>query len=224
MLRSRSWWLSILVLGLLAFGYSAVYAQNESPSPAPDQSPTVTPAAGAESPQPSGAAPAPAGAPPATTAQGGCGVLQLCGGDKDAGEQLYTNNCQSCHGPNLEGGVGFRLVPLQTCADQSAAGLKQCQDLTAAFITDKIKNGFPGTAMNPAAFPNITTDKQRADLAAFIISKNVAFISSGGKVTKTPLEKMIDNVWLIAIIVVVVLGITYGLSWYNMRWIAKKNA
>ncbi|MHB8573470.1 MAG: c-type cytochrome [Candidatus Dormibacteria bacterium] len=222
MLRSPSWWVVMAVLTLMAIGYSLVSADSPSPLAGQGQSPAAatSPAASASNPasatsaasgSPAATAGSPGQSPAAAGATGGASPATGPQGDPVAGASVYTDNCASCHGPDLSGGIGFRLNPLQTGP----------QDVNMPFLVATINNGRinPNGASMPA-WKGKLSDKQISDVAAFIIQQNQAPAKPSGG---TPQEKMINNVWLIAILSVIILAITFGLSWYNMRWVARKS-
>lgn len=76
-------------------------------------------------------------------------------GDPIAGEALYIQYCAPCHGPNGEGGIGFRLNPNQYIQDTITPDL-------VAFLLQ----GRPGTAM--AGFKGRLNETQLADIIAYL--------------------------------------------------------
>jgi mono/diheme cytochrome c family protein len=76
-------------------------------------------------------------------------------GDPATGAALYTANCQACHGPQGEGGIGLPLQPSAFVQSQNNSELVK-------FIGD----GRPGTAM--AGFTGRMSEAEMADLVAFL--------------------------------------------------------
>jgi len=64
-------------------------------------------------------------------------------------EKMFEKECQGCHGPNHEGGVGADLRPTQIAKKN------------AGMLAETILNGRPGTAMPPFASSMDKTDAQK---------------------------------------------------------------
>jgi mono/diheme cytochrome c family protein len=201
MLRGRRWfWPAVIAtvapLLLLAWTLTAVFAAEQSPSPsAAGQAPAASGAA--QSPAPSGA-----------------GALP---GDPQNGSQLYTSaGCTACHGSGLEGGVGPKLAPIEKLPDTK-------DPLNPQYLIDTIKNGKSGVGgygqMPPKGGDDKLTDKDIADIAAFIIQTN----KNPGATPLGPAELAKSNVFWITIAVLGVVLITWMLARYNMRWIERRN-
>jgi mono/diheme cytochrome c family protein len=201
MLRGRRWfWPAVIAtvapLLLLAWTLTAVFAAEQSPSPsAAGQAPAASGAA--QSPAPSGA-----------------GALP---GDPQNGSQLYTSaGCTACHGSGLEGGVGPKLAPIEKLPDTK-------DPLNPQYLIDTIKNGKSGVGgygqMPPKGGDEKLTDKDIADIAAFIIQTN----KNPGATPLGPAELAKSNVFWITIAVLGVVLITWMLARYNMRWIERRN-
>src|SRR5215471_17669249 len=93
-------------------------------------------------------------------------------GDPAKGATLFAQNCATCHGANLEGGIGAVLNPID-----KLPGVPNTLD--PAFLIDTITNGrtpHPGdpkqTPMPPKGGNESLTDQDIKDLAAFIIQSN----------------------------------------------------
>jgi mono/diheme cytochrome c family protein len=155
--------------------------------------------------------PSPSPSPSAPSALGAAGLP----GDPVAGDRVYhgAGGCTTCHGANLEGGVGARLHPI----DGGAPNLKP------EYLIDVITNGKTGSLGKMPArggqSPDKVTDKDVRDLAAFIIVQN-----KSGKVTLSPRELAISNVEIVALGIIVMVAVTYLLARYNMRWVARRAA
>lgn len=137
-------------------------------------------------------------------------------GDPAKGMALFNQNCTSCHGASLEGGIGPKLSPIAPLG-----GVKN--PLDPAYLVATITNGRPpsdGFGQMPAKGGNnalTSTDVQ--DLAAYIISAN-----HSGSSTYTPQELAVSTItWLTAGILGMLL-LTWLLARYNMRWIARRAA
>src|SRR3989442_11208067 len=93
-------------------------------------------------------------------------------GDPSKGETLYAQNCATCHGAALEGGIGPALNPTEKLPNIS-------DPLSAAFLIDIITNGRQPQPGDPKQVPmpkkggndNLTAQDVK-DLAAFIIQSN----------------------------------------------------
>lgn len=151
------------------------------------------------------ASPSPSASGSASSASGAANAPL---GDPAKGAQLFGQNCATCHGSNLEGGVGPKLNPIA-----QLPGVSNPKD--PAFIETTIKNGRPGTAM--PAFGGKLSNQDIQDLAAFILQQN-----QGGASGLTAVDLARSNVfWVTAIIALLVL-VTWLLARYNMRWIARR--
>jgi mono/diheme cytochrome c family protein len=168
----------------------------------------------AESPPP----PASPQAPPSTAAGPQGGEQQPPGqaagqgagaqiGDPKAGQQVYQSNCTSCHGANLEGGVGQKLNPIE-------GGSK---NLAPDYLINTITNGRSGDVGQMPAWKGKLSDQQIKDVAAYIIEENKS--KSG---TLSPRELAISNVQWVSIGILVMLILTYLLARYNMRWVERR--
>lgn len=157
------------------------------------------------------ASPSPSASGSASSASG-AGSAPL--GDPAKGAQLFGQNCATCHGSNLEGGVGPKLNPIE-----QLPGVSNPKD--PAFLETTIKNGragqgqYAGSAM--PAFGGKLSNQDVQDLAAFIIQQN-----QSGASGLTAVDLARSNVfWVTAIIALLVL-VTWLLARYNMRWIARR--
>jgi mono/diheme cytochrome c family protein len=140
-------------------------------------------------------------------------------GDPSKGETLYAQNCTTCHGAALEGGIGARLNPIE-----SLAGVKD--PLDPLVLIDIIANGRqpqpgdPKQQLMPAKGGNPRlTDQDVRDLAAYIIQQN-----RSGSPPLSPGELAKRTILWVTIGILAMIFITYLLSAYNMRWIARRAA
>jgi len=141
-------------------------------------------------------------------------------GDPSKGATLYAQNCATCHGASLEGGIGPALNPIEKLPGVS-------NPLDPGFLIGIITNGRqpqPGdpkqTAM-PAKGGNAgLTDQDVKDLAAYIIQQN--HNPGGGALSPGELAKR--TILWVSIGIIALVFITYLLSSYNMRWIARRAA
>lgn len=141
-------------------------------------------------------------------------------GDPQKGATLYAQNCATCHGAGLEGGIGATLNPID-----KLAGVPN--PLDPNFLIDVIANGRQPqagdpkqTAMPPKGGNPKLTDQDVRDLAAYIIEQNRT--QGGG--TLSPGELAKRTILWVSIAIIAMGFITYLLSTYNMRWIARRNA
>ena len=141
-------------------------------------------------------------------------------GDPAKGAQLYIQNCATCHGAGLEGGIGATLNPID-----KLPGVPN--PLDATFLIDVITNGRQpqagdpkSTSMPPKGGNAKLSDQDVKDLAAYIIEQNRT--QGGG--TLSPGELAKRTILWVSIAIIAMGFITYLLSTYNMRWIARRNA
>jgi len=141
-------------------------------------------------------------------------------GDPSKGETLYAQNCATCHGAALEGGIGPALNPIEKLPNIS-------DPVSAAFLIDIITNGRQPQPGDPKQVPmpkkggndNLTAQDVK-DLAAFIIQSNRT--PGGGALSPGELAKR--TILWVSIGIIAMVFITYLLSTYNMRWIARRAA
>ena len=86
-----------------------------------------------------------------TTAEDGGGT-QTASGDAAAGEQVFTDNCASCHGEDGSGGQGPSL---------------QNPDLDEARVTEQVTKGGGGMP----AFGDQLDEQQISDVAAYVVEE-----------------------------------------------------
>jgi len=142
-------------------------------------------------------------------------------GDPIRGATLYGANCATCHGANLEGGIGAVLNPID-----KLPGVTNSLDPT--FLIQIITNGRDPQAGDPKSIPmpkkggnpNLT-DQDVKDMAAYIIQQNQINPSSlplaAGELAKR-------TIFWVTIGVLSMLFVTFLLAQYNMRWIARRAA
>jgi mono/diheme cytochrome c family protein len=142
-------------------------------------------------------------------------------GDPTRGATLYLQNCTSCHGVNLEGGIGATLNPID-----KLPGI--ANPLDAAFLLDVITNGRkhqPGdpkqTDMPPLGGNTNLAAQDVKDLAAYIIQQNQL---GAGTAPLAANELAKRTMTWVGIGIIGLLFITYLLAQYNMRWIARRAA
>ena len=138
-------------------------------------------------------------------------------GDPNHGATLYAQNCTSCHGVNLEGGIGPALNPIE-----KINGIPDSLDPN--FLIDIITNGRkhqsgdPRQTDMPAKGGNANLTAQDVqDLAAYIIQQNQL---GAGNAPLAPNELAKRTMLWVGIGIVGMVFVTYLLAQYNMRWIA----
>jgi mono/diheme cytochrome c family protein len=141
-------------------------------------------------------------------------------GDPTKGATLYGQNCATCHGINLEGGIGAVLSPIDKLPGVA-------NPLDPDFLIGIITNGRqpqpgdPKSIAMPAKGGNTNlTDQDIKDLAAYIIQQNQN--PGGAPLSANELAKR-TMLW-VGIGIVGMVFITYLLAQYNMRWIARRAA
>ena len=155
----------------------------------------------------------PSPGPSGATAASGSTTLP---GDPNKGATLYAQDCTVCHGAGLEGGIGAVLNPIEK--------LPQVTDpLDPAYLVGVITNGRTdgGRVMPAKGGHSELTDQDVRDLAAFIIQQNHAGV---GNAPLSPGELAKRTILWVSIAIVAMGFITYLLSAYNMRWIARRAA
>jgi cytochrome c551 len=151
---------------------------------------------------------------PSPSASGGSQQLQ---GDPTKGAQVYSQQgCITCHGANLEGGVGPRLNPIT-----KLPGVANPLDPT--YLETTIRNGRSGDPGFSAQMPAFGADKLKdsdlKDLISFIIDSN-----KKGGAGLGPVELARSNVFWVTISIALLVLVTYLLARYNMRWIDRRAA
>jgi mono/diheme cytochrome c family protein len=142
-------------------------------------------------------------------------------GDPTRGASLYGANCATCHGANLEGGIGAVLNPID-----KLPGVTNSLDPT--FLIQIITVGRQPQAGDPKSIPmpakggnpNLA-DQDIKDLAAYIIQQNQVNPSSlplpAGELAKR-------TIFWVGIGILSMLFVTFLLAQYNIRWIARRAA
>lgn len=158
----------------------------------------------------------PTPSPSGASGSRGTGALP---GDPNNGATLYAQNCATCHGAGLEGGIGAVLNPID-----KLPGVPNSLDPT--FLVNVITNGRqpqsgdPRQAPMPAKGGNAAlTDQDVRDLAAYIIQQNRA-----GSPPLAPGELAKRTILWVSIAIIGMLFVVLLLSQYNMRWIARRAA
>jgi mono/diheme cytochrome c family protein len=140
-------------------------------------------------------------------------------GDPAKGATLYGQNCATCHGANLEGGIGAVLNPID-----KMPGVANPLDPT--FLIDIITNGRvhqpgdPRSTDMPAKGGNTSlTDQDVKDIASYIIQQNQT-----GSPPLSPGELAKRTILWVSIGIIAMIFVTFLLAQYNMRWIARRAA
>jgi mono/diheme cytochrome c family protein len=138
-------------------------------------------------------------------------------GDPAKGQTLYqSSGCATCHGPTLSGGIGPPLHPIKNLGDTK-------DPLDPQYLIDTITNGKSGVGgfgtMPAKGGATGLTDQDVRNLAAFIIQQN----HITGPVPLSPGALAQSTIEWVTIGILAMLALTYLLSRYNMRWIARKS-
>jgi mono/diheme cytochrome c family protein len=140
-------------------------------------------------------------------------------GDPARGATVYGQNCGTCHGASLTGGIGPSLNPIEKLPDIT-------NPLDTTFLIDIITNGRvhkandPRSTDMPAKGGNSSlTDQDIRDLAAFIIDQN-----RSGSPPLPPGELAKRTILWVSIGIAAMIFVTFLLAQYNMRWIARRAA
>jgi mono/diheme cytochrome c family protein len=155
--------------------------------------------------------------PPGGSTASGATVLP---GDPTRGATLYAQNCATCHGAGLEGGIGAVLNPIDKLPNVP-------NTLDPNFLIDIITNGRQPQQGDPKQIQmpakggnNKLTEQDVKDLAAFIIEQN----RTPGNAPLSPGELAKRTILWVSIAIIGMGFITYLLATYNMRWIARRAA
>ena len=137
-------------------------------------------------------------------------------GDANNGATLYAQDCTVCHGAGLEGGIGAVLNPIEKLPGVT-------DPLDPAYLIGVITNGRTdaGRVMPAKGSHPELTDQDVKNLAAFIIEQNHMGV---GNAPLSPGELAKRTILWVSIAIVAMGFITYLLSAYNMRWIARRAA
>jgi mono/diheme cytochrome c family protein len=148
----------------------------------------------------------------------GAGALP---GDPAKGATLYAQNCATCHGTSLEGGIGAVLNPIDKLPGVS-------NPLDPTFLIQIITNGRTPQAGDPKAIAMppkggnaALTDQDVKDLAAYIIQQNTL---GAGAAPLPPGELAKRTILWVSIGIIAMVFVTFLLAQYNMRWIARRAA
>ena len=152
---------------------------------------------------------------PTPTPSGGAALP----GDPARGATLYGQNCATCHGANLEGGIGAVLNPIDKLPGVA-------NPLDPNFLIDVITNGRQPQPGDPKQIPmpakggnpNLA-EQDIKDLAAYIIQQNQT-----GSPPLSPGELAKRTIFWVSVAIIAMFFITFLLAQYNMRWIARRAA
>lgn len=149
---------------------------------------------------------------PSTSTASGAPTLP---GDPQKGATLYAQNCTTCHGASLEGGIGAVLNPIEKLPGVS-------NSLDPAYLIGVITNGRTdnGRKMPAKGGNDKLTDQDIKDLAAYIIQQNRT--PNNGPLAPGELAKR--TILWVSVAIIAMGFITYLLATYNMRWIARRAA
>ena len=140
-------------------------------------------------------------------------------GDPVKGQATFAAaGCTSCHGASLTGGIGPPLAPIQKLPDTQSP-------LDPQYLIDSITKGKNGVGSYTAAMPakggsTTLTDQGIKDIAAYIIQQNQV---PAGQRPLPPGDLAKSTITWVTIGILAMLALTYLLSQYNMRWIARQS-
>ena len=140
-------------------------------------------------------------------------------GDPTRGATLYGQNCATCHGASLTGGIGPSLNPIEKLPD--VPNSLDFNFLVSIITNGRVhKTGDPRTTDMPAKGGNAAlTDQDVKDLAAFIIQQNTS-----GSPPLAPGELAKRTIFWVSVGIAAMIFVTFLLAQYNMRWIARRAA
>jgi mono/diheme cytochrome c family protein len=149
------------------------------------------------------------------------GTASALPGDPVKGATLYVQNCATCHGASLEGGIGAVLNPID-----KLPGVPNSLDPN--FLIDVITNGRTPQPGDPKQIPmpakggnGSLIDQDVKDLAAYIIQQNSL---GAGAAPLPPGELAKRTILWVSIGIIAMVFVTFLLAQYNMRWIARRAA
>jgi mono/diheme cytochrome c family protein len=149
------------------------------------------------------------------------GTAAALPGDPTRGATLYGQNCATCHGASLEGGIGAVLNPID-----KLPGVPNTLDPN--FLIDVITNGRNPQPGDPKQIPmpakggnGALIDQDIKDLAAYIIQQNSMGV---GAAPLPPGELAKRTILWVSIGIIAMVFVTFLLAQYNMRWIARRAA
>jgi len=156
-----------------------------------------------------------AAASPSPSASG----ASIPGADPNNGQTVYAQNCATCHGTSLEGGIGAVLNPID-----KLPGVPNTLDPT--FLINVITSGRTHQAGDPKqvdmpAWQGKLSDQEIKDVAAYILQQNQL---GAGNAPLAPNELAKRTITWVSIGIIAMLFVTYLLAQYNMRWIARRAA
>ena len=131
------------------------------------------------------------------------------------GGQVFGQNCASCHGSNLEGGIGPKLNPIQRLGNTP-------NPLDPNYLINTITNGLNGVGSYPTAMPpwkSTLSAQDIKDVSAFIIQSN-----QSGAAGLSPQQLAQSDVFWVSVAIFLMVMVTVGLTRYNMRWIDRRAA
>ena len=136
-------------------------------------------------------------------------------GDPNAGAQVFSGKggCTSCHGANLEGGIGAKLNPIQKFPGVT-------NPLDPNYLRTTIRDGRSGdgfSAQMPAFGADQLTDAELNNVVAFIINQN-----QSGAAGLDPVTLARSNVLFVSVTIILMVLLVWLLARYNMRWIARR--
>lgn len=152
-----------------------------------------------------------------TSSPSPAGSASALPGDPNKGAQVFgSQGCTTCHGANLEGGIGAKLNPIQKLPGVS-------NPLDPNYLRTTIRNGRSGdpgfSAAMPAFGPDKLSDQDLNDVISYIIAQNESGAAGLG-----PVELARSNVFWVSISIFLLVMVTWLLARYNMRWIARRAA
>ncbi len=136
-------------------------------------------------------------------------------GDPAKGAQVFGSaGCVTCHGANLEGGIGAKLNPIEKLPGVT-------DPLDPNYLRNTIRNGRSGdpgfSAAMPAFGPDKLSDADVENVIAYITQQNKSGSSGLG-----PVQLARSTVFWVTVTIVLMVMITLLLARYNMRWIARR--
>ena len=136
-------------------------------------------------------------------------------GDVAKGMQVYNQNCTTCHGGSLEGGIGPKLHPIE----KLPGTVDNPND--PAYLTDVVANGLNGKGSygQMPAWKGKLSDADIQNVIAYILAAG-----KSGAANLSPSDLARSNVLWVTVGIGLMVALTFLLARYNMRWIGRRAA
>lgn len=136
-------------------------------------------------------------------------------GDPANGQTVYQQNCTTCHGSSMEGGIGPQLNPIT-----KLPGVPDPLDVT--YLINTVTNGrTPSSGPAMPAWQGKLSDQDIKDVVSYILQQNQI---GAGNVPLSQGELAKRTIFWVSVGIIAMVFVTFLLAQYNMRWIARRAA